>query len=55
MSKYVNQYKHRYLDQQMRMMMQILQQYLQQQQIFATWQEGANYQQKQIVMYVGLA
>ena len=55
MSKYVNQYKHRYLDQQMRMMMQILQQYLQQQQIFATWQEGANYQQKQIIIYVGLA
>ena len=44
-----------YLDQQMRMMVKILQQYLQQQQIFATWQEGANYQQKQIVMYVGLA
>ena len=55
MSKYVNQYKHRYLDQQMRMMMQILQQYLQQQQIFATQQEGANYQQKQIIIYVGLA
>ena len=44
-----------YLDQQMRMMVKILQQYLQQQQIFATWQEGANYQQKQIIMYVGLA